>query len=290
VATGWFWYLGTLVPVIGLIQIGEQARADRYMYIPMTGLLIVVAWGAMDILKRWPRAALILGAAACASAAVVTSVQAQYWRNTPVLFQHALDATGENYLAHDHLGNYFLHLPGQLAQSISHFKEAVRIHPVLWEAHSNLGLALLQTPGGLPEAMSHLETAIRLNPNYLDAHNNLASAFMQIPGRLPEAISQYEISQRIAPNSAEVQYNLGVALSLGPSRLAEAADHFEAAIRLSPDADTHTKLAQVLLRIPGRGPEALNHLQMALRIDPGYEPARQLLGRLRAAPAGLPGH
>src|ERR1035438_10466085 len=106
-AFGWFWYLGTLIPVIGLIQVGEQARADRYMYIPMVGLLIALAWGAADVLRRWPRAKVAiaaLAATACAAAATFTSLQLPYWRNTPALFEHALDVTGDNYLAHTSLG------------------------------------------------------------------------------------------------------------------------------------------------------------------------------------------
>jgi protein O-mannosyl-transferase len=285
-AFGWFWYLGTLIPVIGFIQIGDQARADRYMYIPMAGLLIAIAWGAADVLKRWPRAKVAIAAlavTACASAAAVTSFQLRYWRNTPALFEHALDVTSDNYLAHTSLGTYLLDVPGQLPQATSHLETAVQISSNFAEAHNNLGMALLRSPGRFTEAVSQLDAALRLRPNYADAHNNMASALLRMPGRLPEAVSHYEAALRLAPDSAEIHYNLGVALSYMPGRVTEAVNHFETSLRISPDSDTHYNLAMALLKLPGRAPEAVTHLEAALRINPGYEPARQLLNQLQSA-------
>jgi tetratricopeptide (TPR) repeat protein len=314
-ATGWFWYIGTLIPVIGLIQIGDQARADRYTYIPMVGLSIVLAWGAADLLKRWPRAVAVLAIAACLSAAALASAQVQYWKNPLTLFQHALDVTNDNFVANNSLGTYLVSI-GQVPEGLSHLEEAVRITPGAVRAQTNLGFALSKMPGRLPEALTHLQDAVRidrnfpeaqndlgvallntpdrqsealshlaealrLKPDYADAHSNLASALLRMPGRLPEAVSHYEAALRIEPNSPEVHYDLGVALSYMPDRLPDAIEHFQAALRISPDADTHYALATALLKLPGRGPDAVSHLEAALRMNPNYEPARQLLAQLR---------
>jgi protein O-mannosyl-transferase len=317
IATGWFWYVGTLVPVIGLIQVGDQARADRYMYIPMTGLTIALAWGAAAVLKKWPRALASLAVTACVAAAAVTSVQAQYWKDSQALFQHALDVTDENYVAHNSLGTYLLsigqvtqatsHLtaavrinpgsfraqtnlglalmntPGELPEATNHLQTAVRINPYFPEAQNNLGMALLDAPGRLPEAITHFQAALRLRPNYAEAHSNLASALLRIPGRRPEAISHYQAALRASPDSAEVHFNLGVVLSDMPETLPEAISHLEAAIRINPDADAHYALALALLKMPGRTYDAATHLQAALRLNPNFEQARQMLQQLQSA-------
>ncbi len=200
---GWLWYLGMLLPVIGLIQAGKQARADRYMYLPMIGLSVMMAFGLAEVFKRWAAArtpVIIVGAAACTALAVSTWIQIQYWRNSGTLFEHAIAVTKRNYLAQACLGSYLLvDVRGRLPEAIAHLEEAVRLNPNMPEARSNLGFALLAVPGRVPEAVRHLEIAVRLKPDLAEAQNNLAAALSQLPDRLPEALSHREAALRINP-------------------------------------------------------------------------------------------
>jgi tetratricopeptide (TPR) repeat protein len=156
-AVGWLWYLVTLAPVIGLVQVGAQARADRYTYIPMIGLTIMLAWGAADLLGRVPRAkpaVAVLAAAVCAGCAAITWLQAGYWRDSRTLFQHAVDVTNGNYLAHHNLGVALAESPADLNQAIAHFQAVLQIKPDYARAHTDLGSALAKLPGRLPDAMA----------------------------------------------------------------------------------------------------------------------------------------
>jgi tetratricopeptide (TPR) repeat protein len=201
-AVGWFWYLGTLVPVIGLVQVGQQARADRYMYIPMVGLLLMLAWGASEFQAKWPRAKLacILAASACCIACVVAArVQTEYWQDTGTLFERTLDLTQDNYMAEYTFGNYLMNSRRE-SEAIPHFEAALRVAPNYAEAHNNLGMVLGNIPGRMPEAISHFEAAIRLKPDLLPAQHNLAVALEQMPGRRSEAIAHYEVIERLQPS------------------------------------------------------------------------------------------
>ena len=165
---GWLWYLVTLVPVIGLIQVGSQPIADRYTYVPLIGLFIIVAWGVPDLLARWPwrfsvmRAAAVLAIAACT---VTARAQVRHWRNSVALWEHALAVTTANYRAEGNLG-HALASEGRLDEAISHYGEAVRIHPGYAEAHNNLGLALARQ-GNIDEAMPHYTEAMRVHAGLL---------------------------------------------------------------------------------------------------------------------------
>ena len=157
-AVGWFWYLGTLVPVIGVLQVGMQAHADRYMYIPMVGLLLMLAWGAGDLMKKWPRAkpvfAAAAAAAACAACMALAWRQTGYWENSETLFEHALDLTRDNWVAEIDLGIY-LNRTGRAADAVLHFENALRIKPDEATIHDNLG-ASFRKPGRLRRGDSSL--------------------------------------------------------------------------------------------------------------------------------------
>ena len=286
-AVGWFWFLGTLVPVIGLVQVGAQARADRYMYIPMTGLAIMLAWSAADLLRRWPQAGTALAVcagAACVLCAALTSLQIPYWRNSESLFRHALAVTENNSVAHNNLGNALSQEPGRLPEAIAEYETALQIEPEHAEAHNNLGVALLQTPGRLPDAISHLETALRIKSDYPEAHNNLGNAFLQAPERLRDAATQFETALRLKPDYKEAHSNLGNALARIPGRLPDAIAQYEAALRIDPGhAEAHYNLGTALAQI-GRLPDAIVQFETALRIRPDLQPAQQWLERLRSAP------
>jgi tetratricopeptide (TPR) repeat protein len=297
-AVGWFWYLVTLAPVIGLVQVGAQARADRYTYIPMIGLTIMLAWGAADLFGRVPRARpaiAALAAATCAGCAVLTWVQAGYWRDSRTLFQHAVDVTEGNYLAHHNLGVALAETPGALNQAIAHYQAALQIKPDYARAHTDLGSALAKLPGRLPDAMAEFRAALAIDPDLAIPHNNLGNTLAQA-GRWSEAISEYQAALRIDPdyadarhNLAEAQYNLGLVLAKA-DRPFEATVHLEAALRLRPDyPEAHNNLGVVLSQAPGRINEAIAHFQAALRIDPNYADAHVNLGvALSQIPGRIP--
>ena len=322
-AAGWFWYLITLLPVIGLIQVGAQARADRYMYVPMVGLSIMLAWGAADLLRN-RRFLIALGAAACAASATVTWAQVQYWRNSETLFQHTLDVTSRNYLAEHNLGVALMDVPGRLPEALTHLETAVRLQPNSAKALTDLGTALSKTPGRLaeavaayqaalridpdspipranlaitlsklgqlPEAANQLQAAVRAEPDSAEAHHALGVSVAAIPGREADAIAEYETALRLKPNYADAHSNLATVLAGMPNRLSEAIAHYETAARLDPDsAQVQYNLGVALARVDGRLPEAIAHLEAALRRKPDYAEAHNNLGvALSNIPSRLP--
>jgi tetratricopeptide (TPR) repeat protein len=296
-AVGWCWYLVTLLPVIGLMQVGAQARADRYMYVPMVGLSLMVAWGARDVLRAWPRfrvpAAVLAGAALLACGAAAWA-QTRYWENSGTLFRHALEVTEGNYLAEHNLGVYLLEQPDSLTDAIAHLEQAVRLNPDSVRAHSDLGNALSRIPNRLEEAIGEYRAALRIDPDSPIPHNNLGNTLAQT-GRLEEAIAQYQTALRLKPDYAEARANLAAALAASPDsaerhynlgvtlsrqgRAAEAVAEFEAALRLKPDyADAENNLGVTLTQMPQRSGEAIAHFQAALRLRPDYADAHYNLG------------
>ena len=174
---GWLWYLGTLVPVIGLVQVGSQAMADRYTYVPLTGIFLAVAWGVPEALRAWRfrRTALALaGAAALLALAAAARVQAGLWKSSTTLFRHALAVTSGNWMIHSNLG-FALEKEGLRAEAVSHYREALRIRPECAEAHNNLGVYLWEM-GAREEAIRHFREALRHKPGLASARRNLEIA------------------------------------------------------------------------------------------------------------------
>jgi tetratricopeptide (TPR) repeat protein len=243
---GWLWYAGTLVPVIGLVQVGGQSMADRYAYIPSIGLLVMIIWGLYELTQRWRYHELVLSVAGCAAIVLclgLTRQQLGYWRDSEALFRHALEVTENNYLAHYNLGAA-LDKKGQIDEAISQYREAIRLKSNYVEAHNNLGTDLGKQ-GQTDEAFSQFEEAIRLKPDYADAHYNLGVA-LGMKGQIDEAISQFQEAIRQKPDFAEAHNNLGSAL-LMKGQIDEAIRQFQEAIRLKPDyADARHNLARVL--------------------------------------------
>ena len=235
---GWFWFLGTLIPTLGLVQVGSQSMADRYMYIPSIGLFILVAWGLNDFLNwrpHWRRITAFAGGVALAGCLVCTEIQLNYWQNSIKLFRHAIEATTDNFVAYTCLGETLRDL-GMKKEAMMLCAEAVRIAPNSPVAQYNFGMALLQN-NKLDEALAHLDAAGRL-----------------------------------APHNSEVQYNLGLFLLLH-NKPDEAAGHFAAALVERPDfAEAHCRLAQALLQ-QHKTKEAILHYREALRIKPDFTDA-----------------
>ncbi|MGO9255829.1 MAG: tetratricopeptide repeat protein [Bryobacteraceae bacterium] len=315
-AAGWFWYLGTLLPVAGLVQVGAQARADRYTYVPMIGLAIALVWGGADLLRRAQRAPqgvpIALAAAVALACVPATWAQVAHWRNSETLFRHALAVTRGNYVAEHNLGNYLMDVPGRLPEAIGHLEASLRIHPESARAHTDLGTALARMPGRLPEAiaeyraalrlapdaaiphnnlgntlaktgrlpeaMAEYETALRLDPEYAEAHNNLGSALMKL-GRPHEAIANFQTAVRLDPGSAEAHYNLGSALAETPGGQSEAIGEYLTALRLNPNsAEAHLNLGIAMAGDPARLPEAIAEYEAALRLNPDSAEAHNNLG------------
>jgi tetratricopeptide (TPR) repeat protein len=244
-AVGWFWYLGTLVPVIGLVQAGAQAHADRYMYIPMVGLSVMLAWGAADVVMKWPQTKPALAAAAvvsCAACMALAWKQATYWQNSETLFQRAIEVTEDNALAEYNLGTYLVRMQ-RCTEAILHFETALRIQPGYDGAHINLGVCL-NVRGDYAAAIPHFEAALQANPNYADAHVNLGTSLSKIPGRAPDAIKQFEAALRLSPDDWAAHASLGEFLA-GLGRTEEAIPHLEVAQRIHPDATISEMLGRL---------------------------------------------
>jgi Flp pilus assembly protein TadD len=278
---GWFWFLGTLVPAIGLVQVGVQSMADRYMYLPLVGLAIMVCWSVPSRATEPRSVPVFAGVAAVlvlAICAALSRMQVQYWRNSETLFRHALDVTQDNWLAHTNLG-VALAQTGNIEEAFAHYEQALRINPDLADTHYNLGIALERT-GRRPEAIQEMEHAVRLRPQFVEARNDLGIALAQA-GRYPEAVEHLERALSLNPDLADAHYNLGTVFAqLG--RTPEAIEHLQRALQINPDlADAHYNLGLALEKL-GRTSEAIEHLQQALRIKPDLVPAQNALRQLQA--------
>ena len=273
---GWLWYVGTLVPVIGLVQVGGQAMADRYTYVSLIGLFIIIAWGVPEMTAkyRYGKSALAVGAGSLVIALMVsTSLQLKYWENSITLFDHALRVTERNYLAHNNFGNALVEL-GRVDEALIHFTEAVKIRPSFSKAHNNLGNALARQ-GRDKEAMGHLTRALQLEPNFPMAHNNLGNLFEK-QGKIKEAAFHYSTAFHLDPTLAEPYFNLGNLLAR-QGKLEEAIANLSMALQLKPNfAEAHNSLG-VVLAYTGRSNEAIAHFTEALRIKPGFVQARNNL-------------
>ena len=285
-AVGWLWYIGTLVPVIGLVQVGIQSFADRYTYVPLIGIFIIIAWGFPDIVSKCRHKEIgitIIVGALLSIFMVTTWLQVRYWNNNMTLFEHALDVTANNYLAHNNLGNA-LNEQGDRAEAIRHYSEALRINPTYWEAHYNLGNALT-AQGRTAEAIRHFSEALRLNPGFAEAHNNLGFLLAE-QGDRAEAIRHYSEALRIKPNYAKVHNNLGNAL-VAQGKLKEAIKHYSEAVSLDHDfAEAYNNLGAALFRT-GKIEEAIAHFQEALRTKPNDPNTSNNLKMALAAKRGV---
>jgi protein O-mannosyl-transferase len=260
---GWFWYLGMLLPVIGLVQVGMQSRADRYTYLPQIGVYITIVWGIAQFSRSWPRRALMCGlvsALVLATLSITAFEQTSYWRNGETLFRHALDCTSDNVIAHANLGQA-LCAEGLLDEAIEQYNEALAINANSARVHNNLG-EVLQRTGRHDEAIKQFEEALRLEPDYADAHYNYGES-LRLRGRFSEAVAQFEESLRLQPDRADAQNNLGAALGQ-QHKVAEAIAQFRESLRIDPScADTHSNLGIALLH-QGQVAEALEQFRLAL--------------------------
>ncbi|HEY3490931.1 MAG TPA: tetratricopeptide repeat protein [Candidatus Deferrimicrobiaceae bacterium] len=313
-AVGWFWYIGTLVPVIGLVQVGTQAMADRYTYIPLVGFFLILAWGGSELAGRlrMPHRmvaggvlAWILALCAC------TWNQVAYWRGVGPLFARAVEVTEGNAFAHTVLGAAAFE-QGSDNAAIRHLEEALRIHPDFPDAHLNLGL-VYERQGKLGAAEAQLREAVRLFPDDAKANFNLwrvlrklgraeeppsrwpepdgrsgkgaaehdrAGLYLAGLGKFEEAAEQFRQALRANPDDADASYNLGLAyVKLG--RDAESVPWFERAVKHDArDVAARFSLASVYYRL-GRIPESVREYEALSRLNPGDNEVRARLRAIR---------
>jgi tetratricopeptide (TPR) repeat protein len=284
--TGWFWYVGMLVPVIGLVQVGEQGHADRYTYLPHIGLFLLAVWLVADVTAAFQRssrvvvpAAVIIVVLALAWAAFI---QTSYWRNSETLWTHALAVTSNNDVAHNNLG-YLCADRGELDKAISHFETALRIRSSKRHPHYSVGSAFVQVnladalsrKGQPDEALVHYDEGIKLQPNYADAYYNRGNILFA-EGRIDEAMADWEKTLQIRPDDADAHTCLGNAL-LRRGSIKEAIAHYENAIALAPE-DPHSRInmAWVLATAPDTsirdGIRAVEFAQQAMELSGGNDP------------------
>jgi len=283
---GWLWFVGTLVPVIGLVQIGGQSMADRYTYVPLIGVFLLLAWSAGDWAAAWPswrRGLGVAAAAAVVACAGLTVRQLGFWQDSIRLFHHALDVTtNDNWVAHANL--YLALAPTDPAASQAELGETMRILADFARKFDRRGLELQKTPGHAAEAIKAFRTAVRILPPFPEAHCHLGAALAAEPGSLPEALDELQTALRLKPDYAEAHAALGSALARASGRVLDSIGEFRTALQLDPDlAEAHAGLGALLATIPGREPEAIEELQAALRLKPDLLGARAALERLQLA-------
>jgi len=309
---GWLWYLGTLVPVIGLVQVGGQARADRYMYLPMIGLLIIVAWGLGELVAKWRHRKTTLGVSAGLSLVVLlicSRMQLRHWQNNFALFGHALKVTENNFVMHSSFGGALFE-KGRFDEAVAHFNEALRINPGYLDARRNVGTVFLKQgkideaiaaftdvlsyrgdwpithdylgqayaeKGRFDLAVQNYNEALRLKPDYVDAIKNLGVALKE-QGKINEAIKEWKRALQLAPDNPDVHYNMGLVMA-EQYKYDEAVRHFKAALAAKPDwPETHYNLGCVYY-LQGKSEPAVEQCAEALRLRADYLAARIMLAR-----------
>ena len=297
---GWLWYLGVLVPVIGIIQVGDQAMADRYAYVPFIGLFIMLTLGTFDILKKYisSKIILIIVLSIIVSLTIIAKRQVQYWQNTLTLFNHVLDVTRNNSVAHSVVAGELL-MQNKVSEAMTHCKKvlslnpydynglvhiaraydllgeknkaidalrlAIKVRPEYAKAHNDLCILFLKA-GKVQDAMKEYQKAVELNLNKdnLELHNNFGN-ILATQGHYDEAIIQYNQALLIQPHDAIVHFNLAILL-LRQQKTDDALNHLREVIRLQPDnAKAHYQL-ELILKQKGLTEEANRHYQEAIRL------------------------
>lgn len=276
---GWFWFVGTLIPVIGLIQVGVQSMADRYTYIPGIGLLIMMVWtvGEVSSLRESMIRPITAGCFLAVSACAATCFhQLQFWRDSKVLFQRAIDVTSNNYLAYNNLG-YYLSARGHPEEAKQYYLKSLAINSAYPDALNNFGFALAGE-GRYAEAIPYYEAALRVSPNQPDILNNLGNAFSET-GQLKQALDQYRLTLQINPAHAEANNNIGIALAM-QGNLDQAIEHFELALQTRPNyASAHSNLGNALAA-QHKLEEAIREYQTCLRLNTNDPQAHNNLGNV----------
>lgn len=271
-AFGWFWYVITLIPVIGLVQVGMQAMADRYTYVPLIGIFIAVAWAAAELggKRLVIPSCLILGLLS-----IGTYLQIGHWESDLTLFERAAAVTSGNYMAHNNLGVAYYERE-RYEEAIEHLNKALEIRPDYPDALLNLGNAYFEL-NDLDQAEEAYSYALKIDPNYHKAETALANVQIR-RGNAGEAVARYTEALKSDPTDANTHYNMGYAL-YEEGRMEEAAGHFAEAIRIQPRHEkAHYNLGLIFME-HGRLDQAVEHLAEAARLKPDYVDAHRGLGQ-----------
>ncbi len=278
---GWLWFLGTLVPVIGLVQVGDAAMADRYVYIPLIGVFVMISFGIADwaAQKKLGIALMIAAAVVLVTLVISTHRQISYWESNVDLWSHALAVTQNNFIAEDNLGGAHI-LEGREEEAHGHFENAARINPKDPMSRSNLG-TYFQTHNQLREAVAQYEAAIALTSDLgllSQTYSNLGAAQRAL-GQDDEARKNYDQSLRLNSNQFNAWLGLGL-LARKQGKLDEAISDLARSIELQPTAQASFELGRTFAQA-GRIPEAREAYRQALQIDPGFTEAQQAADTLR---------
>ena len=249
--TGWFWYLGMLIPVIGLVQVGAQSMADRYTYLPLIGVFILLVWGAGEVLESWRLPKQVMWSMAMLILAACTARtldQLRLWQNTETLFHHTIVVTKGNAVAYYNLGEYYSG-KGKLDEAVDNYLKAIQIRPGYDDALNNLGVALA-LKGELDEAVARIRESIRYQPDKADAYYNLGNVFV-MQHKPDEAISAYTGALRLKPDYPEAHNNLANLLA-GQGHLEEAVKHYRETLRLNPNHEGAKKQLRALGALPSQ--------------------------------------
>jgi protein O-mannosyl-transferase len=264
---GWFWYLGMLVPVIGLVQVGGQSMADRYTYLPQIGLLIALTWAAKQAVGAWSHRAWVCWPAAGLIVVMLiaaASQQVSYWRNSETVWNRVLSCGPQNAIAHLNLG-VEIERQGRVPEAVAHYHRVIELDPRNAEAHNNLGGILLKQTR-FDESVAEYREALAIDPKYANAHSNFGVALLR-QGHTSEAMDQFRQAQQLDPQLAAAHYNLGNALA-EQEKLDEAVVEYGKALKLQPNyADAHHRLGTVLYEA-GKIRESLPQLAEAIRLRP----------------------
>ncbi|PYI62458.1 MAG: hypothetical protein DMC60_02430, partial [Verrucomicrobia bacterium] len=264
---GWLWFLGTLVPVIGLVQVGGQTMADRYFYIPSIGLFVALVFGLADLVKSWRVAPSLCGgisAAALLILATLTNVQIQRWHDSFTLFEHTLSVTPPNLRIEHNLG-VALGASNRFDEAAAHFEKALQIDPTFYDGLVAMSVTRSHQ-GRMPEAIQYFQAAIRLQPDTPKAHVQLAHALWE-QNRDQEALEEMRRALQSAPRDADIRGDFGLALAM-VGRLPEAIAQLHEALRLNPNsAENHNNLGLALLA-SGKARESIPEFEAALRLKP----------------------
>ncbi|PYV33206.1 MAG: hypothetical protein DMG09_22805, partial [Acidobacteria bacterium] len=267
------------MPVIGIVQVGAQAMADRYSYVPLIGVFICLVWGIADVLapRRLGRPALAaMGLTATVACVAITSRQLSHWRDTVAVFEHTLVVTANNHVAHFNLGSYLAH-QGNYPGAIAHYLAALQAYPLYPDAHFSMAIALTAL-GRLEDAAEEYRAVLHITPGHALAHNNLGTVLRTL-GKHDEALVQFAEAARLKPDYATAHYNIG-AVFYQQNRFADAAPAFAEAVRLKPDYDqARTGLGMALMG-QGKLGEAQTQLREVVRRQPGNPEAHMNLGNL----------
>jgi protein O-mannosyl-transferase len=274
--TGWLWFVIALIPVIGLVQAGSQAMADRYTYIPYIGLFVMFAWAAGEFLSRWPQTKFAIGVLAAIvlmAQTVIARQQASYWHDSVKLFSHAIDVTHNNYIAHNHRGVAYNN-QGEWALAKQDFIDATRINPTYAEAFNNLGVTYSRL-GQWDDAIGSFQRAIKAQADYAEGYNNMGITYGKV-GRWELAAQAFKQACAVKTGYDEAARNLGFAAGkLGHWQ--EAIDAYKYAISIRPEDTAMYLSLGAAYKEMGRKQESVDSLSRAAELAPGNAEVRQEL-------------